>query len=445
MAPKKYTLTDEHRAQLPVWRDCWIANAFRTGLMDTAEKQRITRAIAGLYAAANLPRPRIVFVPSPFVARFAGGFAAAIWYLRNNKIPVNTDAATEAATWAATRAATEDATDAATRAATEDATRAAIGAATRAATEDATRAATGAATEAATWDATRAATWDATRAATEAATGAATWAATGNKWYQFPTNTMRLLAFTLSPQHNNLFIQCASHAYTMWNGGNQWSGRPAYLSFFRYIAKLAIDYTKWNHYEMAAQAGPRIMHREFCLVSERPVELHVDTQNRPHCATGPFCRWVDGSALFALNGVYVPAWVVLTPVEQIDPARILAETNAQVRAEIIRKVGIERFIQKVGATVLDTVGDYQLLAVDYGDGTKRPYLKMRNPSVGIWHVEGVQPGITTVRKALQWRKPKRLQSIPVDEKHGAEWYQQGDVCVWPKSAKSIKSEPTILT
>ena len=139
---KKYELTEEHRAQLKPWADKWIANAMSTKPMDEMERQICRENAVALYAAANLPPPKhIVFVPSPFVLRFAAGFASAIWYLSKNKV-VATRAATEAATWAATQDATQ------------------------AATWDATWAATWAATEAATWAATRAATWAATEAAT---------------------------------------------------------------------------------------------------------------------------------------------------------------------------------------------------------------------------------------------------------------------------------------
>ena len=34
---------------------------------------------------------------------------------------------------------------------------------------------------------------------------------------------------------------------------------------------------------------------------------------------------------------------------------------------------------------------------------ERPYLKMINPSVGIYHVEGVPPSVTTVAEALDSR------------------------------------------
>jgi hypothetical protein len=100
----------------------------------------------------------------------------------------------------------------------------------------------------------------------------------------------------------------------MRDGGNQWSGWPSYLSFFRHVAKLEIDYSKWDHYEQAAlHSGPRWMHPEFCIVSDRPEVLLVDEENRPHCETGPFCKWRDGSRLYAIHGVYVPENAITAP------------------------------------------------------------------------------------------------------------------------------------
>jgi hypothetical protein len=111
----KYTLTDEHRAQLTSWADRWIANAMSCEPMDDTDREAMRVAIRGMYEAANLTPPlNIVFVPSPLVARVAAGFAAAIWWLRDNS-----SIATDAAIRDATRAATRDATDAATRVATD--------------------------------------------------------------------------------------------------------------------------------------------------------------------------------------------------------------------------------------------------------------------------------------------------------------------------------------
>ena len=107
--------------------------------------------------------------------------------------------------------------------------------------------------------------------------------------------------------------------------------------------------------------------------------------------------------VYCLNGVRVPDWLVLTRAEEIDPRRIVEIENVQIRAEFVRKVGIDRVCYKLGRSV-DKVGEYELILVDFGDKRDRPYLKMRNASVPeLWHLEGVHPLCDSVRSALEWR------------------------------------------
>jgi len=131
----------------------------------------------------------------------------------------------------------------------------------------------------------------------------------------------------------------------MWQGGNQWSAWDSFLSFFRHVAKLNLpQYEAYQHWETAAiRGGPRIMHPDFCMVSDRPERLTVDERNRPHCSDGPFCRWRDGSALYAVHGVYTPAWIVERP-QDITVVSIEAEQNAEVKRVMIERFGHGRYI-----------------------------------------------------------------------------------------------------
>lgn len=350
----KYELTEEHKAQLKPWADKWSANAMNTKPMDDTEKALCREHVKGLYRAAYLTPPpdhRIVFVSSPFVLRFAGGFAAAIWHLRKPGVRV---------AYAATDAATCDATYAATRDATDDATSA---------------------------------------------------SGDKSKWYRWSLPSMVQISKSLGLAEFG--IRCAQSAWHMWQGGNQWSAWVGFLSFFRHVAKLSIDYSKWDHYEKLAElSGPRIMHEKFCMISDRPRVLKVNARNQPHCDTGPFCQWSDGAAIYALNGVRVPAWLVETPADQIDPKSILTETNAQVRSEIVKKVGIQRILTALGSETIDTWNDYELILLNMQDGRHRPYLKMKNPSVNLVHVEGVPPEIKTVKQALAWRNGLEVFTAP---------------------------------
>jgi hypothetical protein len=167
-------------------------------------------------------------------------------------------------------------------------------------------------------------------------------------------------------------LMCAQNSGRMWQGGNQWSAWDSYLTFFRHVAKLQLDYGKYNSWEtLAMHSGPRIVHEKFCMISDRPEMLLVDEQNRPHCDTGPFCKWRDGSALYAVHGTRVPAYVVEQPdlitVEAIDQ-----ESNAEVRRVMMGQFGWPNYLQAKNARLIDSHPDpligslYELDDRDYG-------------------------------------------------------------------------------
>jgi len=81
----------------------------------------------------------------------------------------------------------------------------------------------------------------------------------------------------------------------------------------------------------------------------------------------------------------------------------LKETNAEIRRELVRKIGTFRIYKELGAVVLDKDDNYELITLNIGDGRHRPYLKMKNPSVEAIHIEGVHPDCKTVKEALTWR------------------------------------------
>ena len=110
--------------------------------------------------------------------------------------------------------------------------------------------------------------------------------------------------------------------------------------------------------------------------------------------------------LYYLHGVLVeePKFIT-TPIEQIDAGRILAITSVDLRREMIRRKGLEQFLGQLFHRVIDKRGNYELLQVIIGESTRQfgTYLKMLNPSIGVWHMEGVPNEIRTVQDALLWR------------------------------------------
>jgi hypothetical protein len=335
-----------------------------------------------------------------------------------------TDAATDAATRAATRDATRAATDAATRdatsdatdAATNDATRAATDAATRDATSDATYAATSDATRDATYAATDAATRDATHDATDAATRAATYAAT-----DAATRDADLIL--VSDDVARFLVQCVYRAWYMRNGGNQWAGWVSYLSFFRHVVKLdeshRVDYSKWGHYEaLAEHGGPRLMHKDFCIISDRPAVLLVDERNRPHCATGPSHKWRDGWALYFWHGVRVPKRMIEAP-ESYTRDEILGIGNTEQRRALAERLGWPRYLEKLGGSIVSTWEDpetklaYELFELSE---TGERILRKQSPALKDgsqpWYAEPVHRDLLTAQAARKWQAITPFTSDP---------------------------------
>jgi hypothetical protein len=150
----------------------------------------------------------------------------------------------------------------------------------------------------------------------------------------------------------HMLLGTVAHVHALWDGGNQWPGYPAWISFFRHIVQLPVDYSRWHYYEAAAMlGGPRVMHAQFCMISDRPCRLLVDAAHRPHAEDGPFCAWRDGTALWAWHGVRVPPRVILQP-QTITLAEIEAERNAEVRRVLIERRGWDWWLAETRARLV---------------------------------------------------------------------------------------------
>jgi hypothetical protein len=216
-------------------------------------------------------------------------------------------------------------------------------------------------------------------------------------------------------------LACAKDHQRMWDGGNQWSGWASYLSFFRHVAQLNIDYGKWQHYENAAiHAGPRIMHPDFCMISDRPEILLVDDENRPHCDTGPSHRWRDGWQLWHVHGVRVDEQIVIRP-GTLTAEQILGEENVEVRRVMLERAGYDKVLDH--ATLVDEgtwenkMGDREtgrLYRIDLTDDVPLVMVRVECPSTGREYLLRVDPdaygglvgeGAARAAVASTWRDP----------------------------------------
>jgi hypothetical protein len=184
----------------------------------------------------------------------------------------------------------------------------------------------------------------------------------------------------------------------------------AYYEYFKDVCSLEKETEKLaGLWMLAKSAGWYIPHKNICWICERHNVLHRDEQGRLHKDEGMALAYPDGWGIYALHGVQMKPEYVLTPAEQIDPKTVLAEQNVDVRRELIRKVGVERMLSHLPHKKLDTLGNYELYSVRLSETVRDArYLKMLNPSIGCWHLEGVEGD--TCQEALNWRA-QRLKKL----------------------------------
>jgi len=206
-----------------------------------------------------------------------------------------------------------------------------------------------------------------------------------------------------------------------------------WTAFYDYFERIGVKYEEewgfsgWKEFILDSGVFATVMREGTAYISVKPILVMRNDAGDLHCENGPAIAWRDGYEEYFLNGVAVSKDLVMTPPEKIDAHTIIKEQNAEVRREIVRKVGIDIVCQKLNSKVLDRKmvsydqqhaasqpevagitgtgvdSEYELITLDLGDGRERPYLKMLNPSIGVWHVEGVHPDCKTVDAAIAWR------------------------------------------
>jgi hypothetical protein len=157
-------------------------------------------------------------------------------------------------------------------------------------------------------------------------------------------------------------------------------------------------------WELCLSAGWTLPHENICWVSERHCVCLRNARGQLHNERGAALEYPDGFMIYALNGVRMKPEHVTTPAEKLDATQILKESNVDIRRELIRKVGVEMMLSHLPHKVLDKRGDYEVLRIDFpGLAQDTRFLKMKNPSIGVFHLEGVERSCATVEQAINWR------------------------------------------
>ena len=189
--------------------------------------------------------------------------------------------------------------------------------------------------------------------------------------------------------------------------GQYWASYFAYFDFFEQECGVKYD-DNYRIMKEGVKYGMAFPIDECCIVCQ-PFSKIDRNANGLHCENGPALSYNGFCEVFALNGVRMNKEHVMSRPQDIDPKTVLGEQNVEVRRELIRKVGMELLLDKMPHKVLDTMkhaagGEYTLYSVDLSEDVKNEkYLKMLNPSIGVWHLEAVEPSVKNCQEALNFR------------------------------------------
>jgi len=184
-----------------------------------------------------------------------------------------------------------------------------------------------------------------------------------------------------------------------------WASYDCYLTAARDILGIRLpQHDSYAHWEQAAIHGSfRVMHPEFCLVSDFPEVLKVDDQNLPHCEDGPSHRWRDGWSLYHWHGVRIPAeWI--ENKSSLSAKTALTWENVEQRRAACEIVGWDRILQELDAKVIDTDEDEmigQLVEVILPDIGREKFLRVKC-GTGRRFALPVPPDMQTALQANSW-------------------------------------------
>lgn len=145
---------------------------------------------------------------------------------------------------------------------------------------------------------------------------------------------------------------------------------------------------------------------------EAPIEHHIiddvpGGKMKLHNWDGPSILFADGSCRYDFNDIQVDEKFALTPAGEIKPEDVMAIPNIDARAQVIKKVGIERMTEgcaQIDADQSTPFGPYKLVNMSHlYDGRDAVCLDMICPSTGNHHVEGVDNECKTIQESINWR------------------------------------------
>lgn len=218
-----------------------------------------------------------------------------------------------------------------------------------------------------------------------------------------------------------------------------WGQMDAFwICFYKFGEELGIKYSEQDTkilqaFDLAAKSCCWFYCFENdCIIVDRPEIISMNARRVIHNDGGPCVKFRDGFQYWALGGIRCSQEYAETLGEKLDISSIQKEENVELRMELMKKIGIKRFLEESEATLLEskiiTTGEkienkYELYLIKKlgAEVEPMPALKMFYPlengiDSDIVVVEWVARGIKTVKQALHFRETGKIISVEEAEK-----------------------------
>ena len=229
----------------------------------------------------------------------------------------------------------------------------------------------------------------------------------------------------LTSQINQIYQNCIE--------GQHLSNISAFYMFFRNECGLTQQTENGLPlYDLIESCGWIFPYKNICFASERHCELRRNNAAQLHSENDCAVAYPGGYKIYAINGVRVPEYVVMTP-EKITIKLIEEEKNVEVKRIMISryKKGYESYIQDSGATLIDEKQDIhtgfplKLWKKERPNDTAIVMVEMINKTKEL-NDEGqyvnksyyirVKPDITCALTACAWHQNQSLEDYLLTQK-----------------------------
>lgn len=179
------------------------------------------------------------------------------------------------------------------------------------------------------------------------------------------------------------------------------SSAMSYFSFFRDECDIKGMEKMNGHMSMVMHCGWVNLFDTHVYISEKPLHILFDDQERLHCEDGPAILYEDDTSIYAWHGTNVPKkWIE----EGITSKEALTCDNIEQRRAACEIVGWDQILDELECEVLHEDGDPEigtLVSVDIPDIGRENYLRVQC-GTGRGFAIPVPPECKTALEANAW-------------------------------------------